>query len=191
MSISFSKSISLAFSSENGTPAPFLHTSMVPFTDLKLTSILLTSTAAPEYPIAQSTLPQLASAPNIAALSSDEHITLLATVLAIASSLAPLTTHSSILVAPSPSPAIIRQSCIVTVLRASMNTLKSASSLVILAFPARPLAITDTISLVEVSPSTLIMLKVFCTSLPSAILSISGAMHTSVVINTSMVAILG
>ena len=59
--------------------------------------------------IAQSTLPQLASAPNIAAFKRLEHITLFATVLAVFSSLAPVTLHSRSFVAPSPSPAISLQ----------------------------------------------------------------------------------
>ena len=50
---------------------------------------------------------------------------------------------------------------------------------------------TATMSLVEVSPSTLIMLKVFCTSAERAFCSISGEMAQSVVMNTSMVAIFG
>ena len=46
-------------------------------------------------------------------------------------------------------------------------------------------------SLVEVSPSTLTILKVSCTSEDRAFCSISGAMAQSVVRKTSMVAILG
>ena len=58
--------------------------------------------------MAQSTRPQLASAPNIAAFSSEEPTTRLAAVRASASVSAPVTTQSSSLVAPSPSPAIWR-----------------------------------------------------------------------------------
>ena len=79
----------------------------------------------------------------------------------------------------------------VTVFRAFINSEKSSPSAVISAFPARPFAITATISLVEVSPSTLTILKVFFTSVESARPSISGLMAQSVVMNTSMVAILG
>ena len=46
-------------------------------------------------------------------------------------------------------------------------------------------------SFVEVSPSTLIMLKVFCTSPESAFCSISALTAASVVRNTSMVAMFG
>ena len=60
-----------------------------------------------------------------------------------------------------------------------------------MALSAMPLAITAQVSLVEVSPSTLIMLKVESTVALSAFCSISGAMAQSVVMNTSMVAMFG
>ena len=59
------------------------------------------------YPIAHSTRPQLASAPNIAAFTSDEEQMDMASVSAVASSLAPLTAHVIRRSAPSPSAAII------------------------------------------------------------------------------------
>ena len=68
---------------------------------------------------------------------------------------APVTIHSSSLVAPSPSPAIMRQRAMVTVLRAFINRVKSGPSAVISSFPASPFASKTTVSLVDVSPSTL------------------------------------
>ena len=100
----------------------------------------------------------------MAALSRLEQITLLATVRAVERSFAPSTRHSSSLVAPSPSPAMQRHSCTVTVLSAVMKAVKSAPSELISALPAMPLARMVTMSLVEVSPSMLTMLKLPATS---------------------------
>ena len=141
--------------------------------------------------MAQSTRPQLASAPNMAAFSRLEQITLLATVLAVATSAAPVTLHSSSLVAPSPSPAMQRHRWTVTVFSAFMKMAKSSFSWVISWLPAMPLASTVTMSLVEVSPSTLTILKVSAMSLLSAFCSRAGEMAASVVMKTSMVAMLG
>ena len=118
-------------------------------------------------------------------------MTLRATVFAVLSSFAPLTEHSSSFVAPSPSPAIIRQSWTFTVFSAHMKLVKSSPSSTISALPARPLARIVTMSLVEVSPSTLIMLKVVWMSPESAFCSIGALTAASVVRKTSMVAILG
>ena len=141
--------------------------------------------------MAQRTLPQLASEPNMAAFVSDEQTTLLATVLAVSLSFAPLTLHSSSFVAPSPSAAILRQSHTVIVLRAFMNSLKSSPSLLISLFPASPFASTVTMSFVEVSPSMLIILKVSAMSEDRAFWSISLLIAQSVVMKTSIVAMLG
>ena len=72
-----------------------------------------------------------------------------------------------------------------------MKAVKSSPSQVISALPAVPFASTVTISLVEVSPSIEIMLKVLWMSPESAFCSISGEIAASVVMNTSMVAMLG
>ena len=141
--------------------------------------------------MAHSTRPQLASAPNMAAFTRLEQTTDLATVLACASSAAPVTVHSSSLVAPSPSAAMQRHRWTVTVLSAAMKASNSGPSAVISAFPAWPLARMTTMSLVEVSPSTLTILKVRCTSLESAFCSMAGLTAASVVRNTSIVAMLG
>ncbi len=127
----------------------------------------------------------------MAALVRLEQITLLATALAAVSSFAPVTAHSKSFVAPSPSPAMLRQRKMFTVLSACMKTSKSAPSAVISALPARPLAIMLTMSLVEVSPSTLTMLKVFLMSPLRAFCSMAGEIAASVVRKTSMVAMSG
>ena len=72
-----------------------------------------------------------------------------------------------------------------------MNAVKSAPSSVISALPARPLARTVTMSFVDVSPSTETMLKVLAISVESAFWSMAGEMAQSVVMKTSMVAMLG
>ena len=118
--------------------------------------------------MAQSTLPQFASAPNIAALTSEEHITDFAAREASFLVSAPSTTHSRSLVAPSPSPASILHKQMFTVFNAHIKASKSSPSAVISVLPAMPFASTTTMSLVEVSPSTLSILKVSVTSLLNA-----------------------
>ena len=141
--------------------------------------------------MAQSTLPQFASDPNIAALTRDEQITDFATVFAHARSLAPVTTHSSSFDAPSPSPAMHLHRWVHTVLNAFINSSKSAPSVSIGALPAMPFAMMLTMSLVDVSPSMLTMLNVSAMSVLTAFCSIDGFMAQSVVMNTSIVAMLG
>ena len=71
--------------------------------------------------MAQSTRPQLASEPNIAALTSDEQITALETASAAACVFAPVSAHSTNLVAPSPSRAIMRHRAVVTAFSAAQK----------------------------------------------------------------------
>ena len=118
--------------------------------------------------MAQRTLPQLASAPNIAAFVRDEQITLFATVFAISLFFAPVTLHSKSLVAPSPSPAMHLHRYTVKVFSAFINSQNSSPSELMVSFCARPFASIITLSLVDVSPSTLTMLKVFLISSESA-----------------------
>ena len=141
--------------------------------------------------MAHSTRPQLASAPNMAAFKRLEHMTLFATVFAVGRSAAPLTLHSSSFVAPSPSPAIFRHRAMVTEFSACIKAVKSSPSASTTEFPARPLASTVTMSLVEVSPSMDSMLKVLAMSPDRAFWSMAGEIAASVVRNTSMVAMLG
>ena len=141
--------------------------------------------------MAHSTRPQLASAPNMAAFNRLEQMTLFATVFAVARFAAPVTLHSSSLVAPSPSPAIFRHRETVTEFRACMKAVKSSPSVSTTGLPARPLARIVTMSLVEVSPSIDSILKVFAMSPDRAFCSMAGVIAASVVRNTSMVAMLG
>ena len=78
-----------------------------------------------------------------------------------------------------------RQSQTVTELSACIKVSKSSPSELISLLPAMPFASTVTMSLVEVSPSMLIMLKVSATSPDSAFCSISLLTEQSVVMNTS------
>ena len=102
-----------------------------------------------------------------------------------------MTQHSIRRVAPSPSPAIRRQSQTVTLLSARQKAVKSAPGAVISVLPASPFASTATMSFVDVSPSTLTMLNVSLTSPVSAACSIGALMAQSVVRKTSMVARFG
>ena len=85
----------------------------------------------------------------------------------------------------------MRHRPMVTVFRAFMKVSKASPSSSIVWLPAMPLASTTTMSLVEVSPSTLTMLKVPWTSQERAFCKRAGEMLASVVIKTSMVAMLG
>ena len=71
--------------------------------------------------MAQSTRPQLASAPNMADFSSAEQTTLLAAARAAGLSTAPLTVQARSLLAPSPSAAMALQSVLVTAARAAQK----------------------------------------------------------------------
>ena len=86
---------------------------------------------------------------------------------------------------------MVRHSATVRVFSAFMKVAKSSPSAVMVSLPAKPLARTVTISLVEVSPSMESMLKVLVMSWDRAFCSISEEIAQSVVMNTSMVAILG
>ena len=86
---------------------------------------------------------------------------------------------------------MLRQRLMFTVFNAFINSPKSSPSLSISVFPASPFASTATISLVEVSPSMLIMLKVSAMSQERAFFSISPLIAQSVVMKTSIVAMLG
>ena len=92
--------------------------------------------------MAHSTRPQLASAPNMAALNRVEQMTDLATVRAVARSWAPVVWQIRSLVAPSPSPAMSLLRVRHTARRASQNRSKSGPSAVISGLPAMPLAST-------------------------------------------------
>ena len=111
----------------------------------------------------------------------EEQITLLATVLAISWVAAPVTLHSGSLVAPSPSPAMRRAEVNGHRVERPHEGIKVRPGAVISALPAIPFARSVTISLVEVSPSTLTMLNVSDTSPESACCSIFALIAQSVV----------
>ena len=126
--------------------------------------------------MAQSTRPQLASAPNIAAFKSAEPTTALAAALASASVLAPVTTQSSSFVAPSPSPRYLAaEPDGQRVQRSAKGRRSPRPRRLSSALPARPLDMMATMSFVEVSPSTVTMLKVPGMSLLSAFCEHCGA----------------
>ena len=143
------------------------------------------------YPIAQRIRPQLASAPNIAAFVRLEVITDFAIAFARGMVGAPVTVHSTNFVAPSPSPAIFFAIEVQISLTTATNKSKSAPSLSMTGFSAMPFAMMETISFVEVSPSTLTMLKVSSTASLSAFCSMGVVIAASVVRKPSMVAMLG
>ena len=128
----------------------------------------------------------------MAAFVSDEVTTDFAKVLAVSLVFAPSTTTSKSAVAPSPSPAIIFERAVVTKFRLLLNTLYSSLlSLTIFSLSASPFASIIRESFVDVSPSTLTILKVSTTSSLRAFNKSSFEIFTSVVINPSIVHIFG
>ena len=114
-----------------------------------------------------------------------------ATVFAVSQSFAPVVLQMSSFVAPSPSPAIIMESFLQTAVSASRNVLYASFSSVISSFSASPFAIMASVSFVEVSPSTLIMLNVVSAAALTAFCSIGTEMAQSVVTKHSIVAMFG
>ena len=113
-------------------------------------------------------------------------------IIRASSSLGALTTLTSInLVAPSPSLAIFLAKSCMTKLSMAENFSKSAVSGKISLLRVQPFDRTKTISFVEVSPSTVIWLKVFSTFCERASCRVSLEITASQVIKASMVAILG
>ena len=93
--------------------------------------------------------------------------------------------------APSPSPAIFLERVRHTASRAPTKASYSGPSWVISGLPAAPFAKMAKVSLVEVSPSMEIMLKVASVTWWMAFCSMAGLMAQSVVTKHSMVAMLG
>merc|ERR1719383_775078 len=105
--------------------------------------------------------PQLGSWPKMAALVRLEQQMDRATVRASSSVAAPMTVTSTSAVAPSPSQAMALHMPVSTAFTAASRRLPSSESAsVMVAFPAAPDARAMTVSLVEVSPSREIWLKV-------------------------------
>ena len=78
-----------------------------------------------------------------------------------------------------------------TAVSAAQNASNASSSAVISALPDSPFAITASVSFVEVSPSTLIILNVVSAAFLTAFWSISAEIAQSVVTKQSIVAIFG
>ncbi len=104
---------------------------------------------------------------------------------------APLTVTVTNFVAPSPSCAICRVSETHTASSASRNASKSFPARVMGAFPAFPLASRKSESFVDSSPSTTRRLKLFASASLSARRSMGTESAASVVMNPSIVAMLG
>jgi hypothetical protein len=137
--------------------------------------------------MAHSTLPQLASPPDMAAFVRDDAMTALAMVSAFSSLAAFFTVQDISLEAPSPSLASSLAKYTQTLSRASTKISYSSDPSQNLAFPAMPLAKTQAMSLVDVSPSTLMRLKDLFTQYRHAFSKSSRSIFTSVVMKLRVV----
>ena len=142
-------------------------------------------------PTVASTRPQLGSAPKSEAFTSGDWAMARATSRAASSLGAPATTTSQSLVAPSPSAAMARAISPSRSVRAASKRARSGDGSARRGLPARPLASTSTVSLVDISPSTVSMLKVWWTARTSTSCSVLGATAASVVTMASVVASCG
>src|SRR5258708_2592518 len=149
------------------------------------------STWADELPTAAKMRPQLGSSPCSAALTRLEPTTARAAARASASLAAPVTSTWSSFEAPSPSAAILRARSVHTASSASANRSASADDASSVGAPDRPLASRKHESLVLVSPSTVIMLKVRSTTRLSVARAKTLSRFASVPTNASIVAMLG
>src|ERR1700729_719699 len=153
------------------------------------------SAGSPALPTAMTTLPQLASSPAIAVLTSGELAIDSATLRAEAFDTAPSTMISTSLRAPSPS----RATCSAISASTARNALakpvsRGSPARLIFGAPlaaAAPVANASNVSDVEVSPSMVTALKVSSTPFFSSDCSAPAAIGTSVNTNASMVAISG
>ena len=136
--------------------------------------------------------PQFGSCPKSAVFTSIEFAIRRAARSACWGFAAPTTSTVTSLVAPSPSRASICDNCVATSSSAASNLAAPALlALRIAAFPATPLAITTTVSLVEPSPSIVTQLYVWSATRLSAPRKNAGDTFASVVMNESIVAMLG
>ena len=145
----------------------------------------------PHLPAAAATRPQLASWPKMAVLTSGELAMAKATLSASACEAAPRTSTVTSLVDPSPSAAIWRARLVQTPLMAATTAGKAGDASSMTSPPAAPVAKRMHVSLVEVSESTVTLLKVWRTAERSAAYAASGVSGASVESTQSMVAMLG
>ena len=110
---------------------------------------------------------------------------------AISRSGTPATSTMNSLLAPSPSAAIALARSAQRLVSVASRVLKAALPGSIAGAPEAPLASAMTVSLVDMSPSTVMVLNVSSTADTSARCSVSGATRASVVMKQSMVAIWG
>jgi hypothetical protein len=132
--------------------------------------------------------PQFGSLPWIAVFTSGEHAIESPTRCACRSLAAPVMRNSTSRVAPSPSRAIWRASEAHTAVNAAVNAASPASSTVA---PETPEASTSTVSLVLMSPSTLMRLKLRSAAARRQRSSRTASIRASVVTTDSMVAMFG
>src|SRR6185503_6095004 len=185
-SISIASAANSARTSASATTsgAPLRYTNRSPMRTLALRS----STRAPERPAAASTRPQLGSPPWMAVRTRFELVMVRAARRASAAEAAPRTRTSNTFVAPSPSATIIRARSAHTARTPSSNAARSAP---FGATPDAPFARTSSVSLVLVSPSTEIALKVVSAARETMRRRSPGSTAASVVTNASSVAMFG
>mmetsp|Transcript_25671 Transcript_25671/g.48671 ORF Transcript_25671/g.48671 Transcript_25671/m.48671 type:complete len:345 (+) Transcript_25671:524-1558(+) len=136
--------------------------------------------------------PQLGSRPKMADLTREEPTTDLAMHSASASVAAPVTSHSISTVAPSPSHAMHLASACSSTVSASPSSLASGlAGSEMIGLPAAPLARPSTQSFVEVSPSTVIWLKLLTEAVRTRDRQRDVSTAASHVTTPSMVAMLG
>mmetsp|Transcript_34535 Transcript_34535/g.58013 ORF Transcript_34535/g.58013 Transcript_34535/m.58013 type:complete len:313 (+) Transcript_34535:603-1541(+) len=146
----------------------------------------------PAYPTAAAMRPQLGSRPKMALFTSEDPTTLFAINSASSGFAAPVTSHSMSTVAPSPSHAmVLARACSVTVSDSSSNLASALLASVMVTLPAAPLAMPITQSLVDVSPSTVIWLKLLMDAVRTISRQSLASTATSQVTTPSMVAMLG
>ena len=150
------------------------------------------SAGSPAFPTAITTRPQFASWPAIAVFTKGELAMLSAIRFADPSLSAPSTVTAMNLDAPSPSRTTRWASFRHTSLSARRKSAAPSSSLDETgSLPAAPVANANTVSLVEVSPSTVMQLKLASQACTSACCRKPGATAASVKMKPSMVAMSG
>ena len=174
-------------SSSMGTVSPARQTA----TPRKSMSTAYWSKGTLHLPAAAATRPQLASWPKIAVFTSGELAIARATVSASASLAAPVTVTVTSFVEPSPSAAILRASSTHAARTAAATTGNAGCERSICSPPAAPVASRMQVSLVEVSESTVTLLKLCPTAARRASRAASAVSGASVASTASIVAMLG